>query len=96
MERASIASSSGCAGVICSGEEVAAVKEISPSGFKAVVPGIRPAWSVIGNDDQSRVTTPAQAIERGADMIVVGRPIRDAENPQEAAQKILKEISSVL
>jgi orotidine-5'-phosphate decarboxylase len=96
LERASIASSSGCAGVICSGEEVEAVKEISPPGFKAVVPGIRPAWSVIGNDDQSRVTTPAQAIERGADMIVVGRPIRDAENKQEAAQRILEEISSVL
>jgi len=94
LERATLARSSGCAGEICSGEEVAAVKKISPPGFKAVVPGIRPAWSVIGNDDQSRVTTPAQAIERGADMIVVGRPIRDAENPQEAAQKILKEISS--
>jgi len=96
LERASIAGSSGCAGVICSGDEVLAVKDISPPGFKAVVPGIRPAWSVIGNDDQSRVTTPAQAIERGADMIVVGRPIRDAENPQGAAEKILKEISSAL
>jgi orotidine-5'-phosphate decarboxylase len=96
LERAATASKSGCAGVICSGDEVSAVKEISHRGFKLVVPGIRPAWSIIGNDDQSRVTTPAQAIERGADMIVVGRPIRDAKDPQEAAQRILEEISSVL
>jgi orotidine-5'-phosphate decarboxylase len=96
LERASIASHSGCAGVICSGDEVSAVREISRPGFKLVVPGIRPAWSIIGHDDQSRVTTPSQAIERGADMIVVGRPIRDAKNPQEAAQRILEEISSAL
>ena len=96
LERASIANKSGCAGVICSGDEVSAVKEISRSGFKVVVPGIRPAWSIIGHEDQSRVTTPSQAIERGADMIVVGRPIRDAKNPQEAAQRILEEISSAL
>ena len=96
LERAILASNAGCAGVICSGEEVLAVKEISRSGFKAVVPGIRPAWSIIGNDDQSRVTTPAQAIERGADMIVVGRPIRDAKIPKDAAQRILEEISSAI
>jgi orotidine-5'-phosphate decarboxylase len=95
IERAMQAEFSGCTGVICSGNEVNLINEIFPD-LKAVVPGIRPKWSDIGNDDQSRVTTPAQAIERGADLIVVGRPIRDADNPKEAANRILDEIEKSL
>jgi orotidine-5'-phosphate decarboxylase len=95
IERAMQAEVSGCAGVICSGNEVRLVKILFPD-LKAVVPGIRPEWSVVGKDDQSRVTTPAQAIERGADLIVVGRPIRDADNPKEAADRIVNEIAEAL
>lgn len=95
IERAMQAEVSGCTGVICSGNEVKLIKNLFP-GIKAVVPGIRPDWSVVGKDDQSRVTTPGQAIERGADLIVVGRPIRDADNPKEAADRIVKEIAEAL
>jgi orotidine-5'-phosphate decarboxylase len=95
IERAMQAEVSGCAGVICSGNEVGLINNLFP-GIKAVVPGIRPKWSVVGNDDQSRVTTPGQAIERGADLIVIGRPIRDADNPKEAADRIREEIAEAL
>jgi orotidine-5'-phosphate decarboxylase len=96
-ERVIQAIASGCAGVICSGEEVDVIKtNLLGPGLKAVVPGIRPDWSNIKKDDQSRVTTPGQAIERGADLIVVGRPIRDADDPIKAADRILEEISEAL
>jgi len=94
MERALQAEGSGCTGVICSGEEVELIKNLF--NLKAVVPGIRPAWSEIDRDDQSRITTPEQAIKRGADLIVVGRPIRDAKDPKEAADRIVDEISKSL
>ena len=59
---------------------------------KIVVPGIRPEWSRVLGDDQNRIATPAQAIKDGADMIVVGRPIRDSEDPRAAAQRIIEEV----
>ena len=92
LDRATRAQNSGCAGVVCSGEEAKLVKLKCAEGFKIVVPGIRPEWARVLGDDQNRIATPAQAIENGADMIVVGRPIRDAEDPREAAQKIIEEI----
>jgi len=92
LDRAVRAQNSGCAGVICSGEEANLVRHKCGEGFKIVVPGIRPHWSNVAGDDQSRIATPTQAIEDGADLIVVGRPIRDAEDPREAAQKIIDEI----
>jgi orotidine-5'-phosphate decarboxylase len=55
----------------------------------------RPAWST-GGDDQSRVITPAQAMAAGADLIVVGRPIRNAADPREAAARILDEMAGAL
>jgi len=94
LDRASLAEESGCAGVVCSGEEVALIKKSCGKNFKAVVPGIRPVWADIKKDDQSRIVTPKAAISKGADLIVVGRPIRDAEEPGLAAQKIVEEIES--
>ena len=93
LDRATRAQNSGCAGVVCSGEEAKLVKSKCGGDFKIVVPGIRPEWALVSGDDQNRITTPSQAIEDGADMIVVGRPIRDANDPREAAQKIIEEIS---
>ena len=93
LDRATRAQNSGCAGVVCSGEEVKLVKSKCGGDFKIVVPGIRPEWARVSGDDQNRIATPSQAIEDGADMIVVGRPIRDANDPREAAQKIIEEIS---
>jgi len=92
LDRAWRAQQSGCTGVICSGEEITLVKQKCGNDFKVIVPGIRPEWSQISSDDQNRITTPGKAIEAGADLIVVGRPIRDAKNPDEAAKKIVSEI----
>ncbi|SVD48124.1 uncharacterized protein METZ01_LOCUS400978, partial [marine metagenome] len=94
LDRASLAEESGCAGVVCSGEEVALIKKSCGKNFKTVVPGIRPVWADVKKDDQSRIVTPKAAISKGADLIVVGRPIRDAEEPGLAAQKIVEEIES--
>ena len=93
LDRANRAQNSGCAGVVCSGEEAKPVRSKCGGDFKIVVPGIRPEWARVSGDDQNRIATPSQAIEDGADMIVVGRPIRDAKDPREAAQKIIEEIS---
>ena len=93
LDRATRAQNSGCAGVVCSGEEVKLVRSKCGGDFKIVVPGIRPEWARVSGDDQNRIATPSQAIEDGADMIVVGRPIRDAKDPREASQKIIEEIS---
>ena len=93
LDRATRAQNSGCAGVVCSGEEAKLVKSKCGGDFKIVVPGIRPEWASVSGDDQNRIATPSQAIEDGADMIVVGRPIRDANDPREVAQKIIEEIS---
>lgn len=93
--RARIAKEAGCHGIVCSGREVAAVKKELPDMI-AVTPGIRPAWSLVGKDDQKRIVTPADAVQSGADFIVVGRPIRDARDPAEAAKRVAEEIETVL
>ena len=96
MQRAQIAHSAGCAGVICSGLEAARIKKEFGKSFLAVTPGIRPAWTVTEKEDQQRITTPAQAVSAGADYLVIGRPIRDAEDPGRAAARIAAEIEDVL
>ena len=85
----------GCHGVVCSGREVKKIKQTLSDSCIAVVPGIRPSWSV-SKDDQKRIVTPADAIRSGADYIVVGRPIRDAKDPKAAALKIAKEIEAII
>ncbi len=93
--RAGMAEKAGCAGVICSGLEVAAIRK-NFKNLKTVVPGIRLLESGVSGDDQKRVITPKKAIESGADYLVVGRPIRDAADPKAAAQKIVQEISEAV
>ena len=80
----------GMNGVVCSGLEVAAVKEACGPEFIGLTPGIRPASS--GGDDQRRVVTPARAVANGSDYLVVGRPITGAESPKEAALAIIGEM----
>jgi orotidine-5'-phosphate decarboxylase len=96
LQRAEMAKSAGCAGVICAGLEAKAIKAALGPDFLAVTPGIRPSWSVTEGDDQQRITTPAQAIADGSDYLVIGRPIRDADDPKEAVKRITNEISSVI
>ena len=94
--KARLARDAGCHGIVCSGHEVANVKRELGPDLIVVTPGIRPAWSLVGKDDQQRVVTPKTAIERGADYLVVGRPIRDAPDPAAAASKVVEEIESAL
>jgi orotidine-5'-phosphate decarboxylase len=72
------------------------IKKNFGKGFMAITPGIRPDWDVLIKDDQQRITTPAVAIKNGADYLVIGRPIRDANDPKEAAIRITKEIEAAL
>jgi orotidine-5'-phosphate decarboxylase len=76
--------------MVCSAEEVAALRKETGPNTLLVIPGIRPAGSAF--EDQKRIATPAQAIARGASMLVVGRPITRATDPAETAQAILLEI----
>jgi len=94
MLRAKMALDAGCSGVICSGKEVARIKQTFGKDFLAITPGIRPEWTLLENDDQKRVTTPGQAVKLGSDYIVIGRPIRDAKDPVEASQKVASEIEN--
>jgi len=96
MQRAEIARAAGCAGVVCSGLEAKQIKEKLGKDFLAVTPGVRPAWAVTANEDQKRIATPAQAITAGADYLVIGRPIRDAQDPRQAAAQIAAEIEDAL
>ena len=89
---AALAKDCGLDGVICSPRDVREVKVACGSGFLAVVPGIRPAGS--DRFDQKRVATPAEALREGADLLVVGRPLTAAADPDAALESILAEIQS--
>jgi orotidine-5'-phosphate decarboxylase len=80
-----LARQAGLDGVVCSGHEVKAAKKLWPGGF-FVVPGVRPASGKKG--DQKRTVTPAEALHSGASIIVIGRPITQAEEPDMAARAI--------
>ena len=80
-----LAAESGIDGVVCSGEEVAAAKRLWPRGF-FIVPGIRPEGAALG--DQKRAVTPRAALDAGASILVVGRPITAAPDPDAAARAI--------
>lgn len=80
---ARLAVEAGAGGLVCSPHEVAAVRAAVGPGPLLVVPGVRPAGAARG--DQARVATPAEAVAAGADVIVLGRPLRDAPDPVAAA-----------
>lgn len=82
---AELAKSAGVDGIVCSGEEVKAAHAAWKDGF-FVVPGVRPANGVTG--DQKRVVTPRAALDAGASILVIGRPITQAEDPDLAAREI--------
>jgi orotidine-5'-phosphate decarboxylase len=91
---ANLAWGAGVRGLVTSAHECAALRAALGQEAFLVTPGIRPAGSA--DDDQKRVMTPADAIEAGADLLVVGRPIRDASNPNEAAADIARQVQLAL
>ena len=81
---ARIAAAAGTEGLVCSPKELGVVAEVAPRLVK-VTPGVRPAGTS-GGDDQARVATPSEAVSRGADYLVVGRPITRAADPRAALE----------
>lgn len=85
-----LAKGCGMRGVVSSPKEAAAIRKAVGKDFVIVTPGVRPAWSA--TDDQKRFTTPLEAVNAGADYLVIGRPILKADDPAEAAARIIEEL----
>jgi orotidine-5'-phosphate decarboxylase len=83
------AEAAGASGIVCAGDQIAAVREVVGSAMSVVVPGIRPATAA--KQDQARVVTPAQAVRSGADLLVVGRPVTAAADPLAALDGIRRQ-----
>ncbi|NVJ98844.1 MAG: orotidine-5'-phosphate decarboxylase [Alphaproteobacteria bacterium] len=88
---ATLAHQSGLDGMVCSPKEISLARGATSPDFKLVVPGIRPAGSAKG--DQKRVMTPSDAVTAGADVLVIGRPITQADDPAAAARAIAESIN---
>jgi len=80
----------GLDGVVCASTDTQSIKKNFGKNFLAVTPGIRPAWSSL--DDQSRVSTPVEALRNGSDFLVIGRPITGSKDPIKALERIYKEM----
>ena|SRR5437763_6837018 len=89
-ERVHVAAESGCAGVVCAAEDVATAKRLAPQ-LLVVVPGIRPAGTA--RDDQARAAEPHTALTAGADLLVVGRAVSAADDPETAAQALASSLA---
>ena len=92
LHRAGKAQEVGCHGVVASGREARAIRDLVGPDFLIVTPGIRPGGA--GDDDHKRASTPAAAIEAGADYLVVGRPITLAADPERVTGGILEEMQA--
>jgi orotidine-5'-phosphate decarboxylase len=92
LRLARLALESGVTGLVCSPIECELIRAELGGGPVLVTPGIRPSGSAEG--DQKRLSTPSRAIAAGADVLVVGRPIRDAKDPKAAAEAVLREIEA--
>ena len=90
-KRVQLAVAAGCGGIICAAADVREAKQYGPR-LKAVVPGIRPAGSPV--HDQARVATPREAIDAGADLLVIGRAVTAADDPVAAAAAIAAELET--
>jgi orotidine-5'-phosphate decarboxylase len=90
---ARLAMGAGADGIVCSPQEVAVLRAALGPAPLLVVPGIRPAGA--GSSDQRRTGTPAEAVRAGANILVIGRPLRDAPDPAAAADAIAREIASL-
>ena len=93
LKRLNVAIAAGCGGIVCAAPDLEVIRGAAPQ-IITVVPGIRPAGSDV--NDQIRIATPGSAIASGANILVIGRPITQADSPAAAAEAIFKEIGSVL
>ena len=91
IKLARLAKDNGLDGVVCAASDISSIKSKLGEDFITVTPGIRPVNSNL--NDQSRVSTPFEAIKNGSDYLVIGRPITGSDNPKDALEKIYKEIS---
>lgn len=99
LRLANLTKQAGLDGVVCSPQEVALLRQTIAQPFLTVTPGVRPSAAKVSSaggqaDDQRRVMTPADAIAAGSDYLVIGRPITQAANPQQALDAIYKEVHS--
>ena len=93
LRLATLAQASGLDGVVCSAQEAKLLRQHCGKNFSLVTPGIRPADAA--SDDQSRIMTPAAALQNGASYLVIGRPVTKAADPLAALQKISQEIGEM-
>jgi orotidine-5'-phosphate decarboxylase len=91
LEWARLARDAGCAGAVASPQETAALRAALPRPFQLVIPGIRPAGAEAG--DQRRTATPAAALAAGADLLVIGRPLTRADDPEAALARLADELA---
>ncbi len=92
LRLAAIAHASGIRGLIASPHEVATLRRCVGGETTIITPGVRPAWAAA--NDQKRFTTPREALQNGADYLVIGRPVTGQQDRREAVLKIIDEISS--
>lgn len=93
LQMALLAQETGLDGAVSSPQEVEQLRQSCGDNFLLVCPGVRPSWAATG--DQARSLTPAQAIEAGADYVVIGRPITAASNPEAAWERICEELAAI-
>lgn len=89
---ARLTAEAGLDGVVASAHEIDLIRNAIPDPFIILTPGLRPEWAAVG--DQKRVMTPREALQAGADYLVIGRPIIEHPDPQEAAQLVLASLSA--
>ena len=90
LRLAGLAKSAGLDGVVCSPQEIEALRREYGRDLVIVTPGIRPLWAAA--QDQKRIMTPAEAVDKGADYLVIGRPITGAPSPREAFLRVVEEL----
>lgn len=94
LRLARLAVESGIEGIVCSPQELEPLRAELGSRVRIITPGIRPAWAEA--QDQKRIMTPGEAIKKGADFLVIGRPITQAPVPREAFSRVLEELQSAV
>ncbi|MDD8020727.1 MAG: orotidine-5'-phosphate decarboxylase [Acidobacteriota bacterium] len=94
LRLARLALESGLMGIVCSPQEIELLRRELSANLKIVTPGIRPVWAEA--QDQKRIMTPAEALNKGSDYLVIGRPITQAASPAEAFARLVKELEAAI